>query len=83
MSELSALANDAIDPSLAITVSELHGSVVGIAVCGPEKFSMQHLVDLLGVDALSNEAAVDSFVSAALQALAADDLSFSPMLARS
>lgn len=81
MSDLYALALNAIrDQAQSLSISELHGAVVGIGVCGEQSFSLQSLVDLLGVDALSDENDVEAFVNASLEMLFADDMSFTPLL---
>lgn len=79
MSDLYALALNSIrDQAQSLSISELHGAVVGIGVCGA--FTLQSLVDLLGVDALSDENDVEAFVSASLENLFADDMSFALLL---
>ena len=81
MSDLYALALNAIrDQAQSLSTSELHGAVVGIGVCSEQSFSLQSLVDLLGVDALSDENDVEAFVNASLEILFADDMSFTPLL---
>ncbi len=81
LSDLHALALNAIrDPAQSLSISELHGAVVGIGVCTEQSFSLQSLVDLLGVDALSDENDVEAFVNASLEILFADDMSFTPLL---
>ena len=82
MSELETLANLAIvDPAQSPSVSELHGAVVGIGVCNELSFSLQGLIDLFGVEALSTQASVEEFVNSALHALSAPDMSFALLLA--
>jgi len=79
LSDLYALALNSIrDQAQSLSISELHGAVVGIGVCGA--FTLQSLVDLLGVDALSDENDVEAFVSASLENLFADDMSFALLL---
>ena len=81
LSDLHALALNAIrDQAQSLSISELHGAVVGIGVCNEQSFSLQSLVDLLGVDALSDENDVEAFVNASLEILFADDMSFTPLL---
>jgi hypothetical protein len=81
LSDLDALALNAIrDQAQSLSTSELHGAVVGIGVCSEQSFSLQSLVDLLGVDALSDENDVEAFVNASLEILFADDMSFTPLL---
>ncbi len=79
--DLSALALDAAaGPASALSASELHGAVVGIAVASTETFSLQTLVDLLGADALASAASVEPFVRESLTQLMAEDMSFAPLL---
>ena len=81
LSDLHTLALNAIrDQAQSLSISELHGAVVGIAVCNEQAFSLQSLVDLLGVDALSDENDVEVFVNESLETLFADDMSFTPLL---
>jgi uncharacterized protein YgfB (UPF0149 family) len=81
VSDLLALALNAIDgPVATLSVSELHGAVVGAGVAGPELYVPQVLIDLLGADALADLDSVQAFVNAALDALQAPDMSFSPLL---
>jgi len=77
MADLSALALNAID---TLSVPEIHGVVCGLAVWQADQFPLQELVDLVGVDALTDEYSVQAFVSAAVEALLADDMSFAPLL---
>ena len=79
--DLTALAINAVaGPGGGLSVSELHGAVIGIAVARLETFSLQALVDLLGADALSSEADLAPFVSESLAGLLAQDLSFTLLL---
>lgn len=77
MSDLTALA---LDAAHQVSVAELHGAVCGIAACGCEIFPMQELVDLMGVDLLTDEDAVARFVHATIEALFSEDMSFTPLL---
>ena len=77
MSDLTALA---LDAAHQVSVPELHGAVCGIAACGCELFPMQELVDLIGVDVLTDEAAVVGFVQAVIDDLFAEDMRFAPLL---
>jgi uncharacterized protein len=79
--DLTALAINAVaGPGGGLSVSELHGAVIGIAVANLQTFSLQALVDLLGADALSSEADLAPFVNESLAALLAQDLSFMLLL---
>ena len=81
MSDLTALAMRAIDgPVAKLSISDLHGAVTGIAVSNPDVFIVQSLVDLLGAEALSDQATVQAFVNAAVEELHKQDFSFSVML---
>ena len=78
---LESLAADGVSASpQGVSPSELHGAVVGIGAWDTERFELQDLVDLIGVDALSDEARVSEFVGASLDALYAEDMSFAPLL---
>ena len=77
--DLELLASEALEDD-GLSASELHGAVVGIGVCDVEHFQLQDLVDLLGADALSTGESVGEFVSASLDALYAEDMSFKPLL---
>lgn len=80
-SDLALLAINAVaGPGGGLSVSELHGAVVGIAVADLDAFSLQALVDLLGADALSGEEDLAPFVSESLAQLLAQDMSFTPLL---
>jgi uncharacterized protein YgfB (UPF0149 family) len=79
--DLTALAmNAAAGPVGGLSLSELHGAVIGIAVADYEAFSLHELVQLLGADALSSEDDVVPFVRESLDQLMAEDLSFMPLL---
>jgi uncharacterized protein YgfB (UPF0149 family) len=77
VSDLTALALNAAD---RLSVEELHGAVCGLAVCFGDDLPLQDLVELVGVDALTDERAVARFVAAALAELEADDMRFAPLL---
>ena len=77
MSDLSALA---LNASATLSSWELHGVVCGLAVSEPREYLLQELVDLVGVDALTDETSVEAFVSMTLDELAAEDMSFAPLL---
>lgn len=79
--DLTALAMNAVaGPGGGLSVSELHGAVIGIAVADIESFSLQALVDLLGADALAGEEDLEPFVSETLAQLLAEDMSFTPLV---
>lgn len=80
MSDLTALA---LNAAHRLSVAELHGAVCGFAVSagsGGTAFPLADLVALVGVDALTDEVALDEFVAATLAELRADDLRFMPLL---
>jgi uncharacterized protein YgfB (UPF0149 family) len=77
MADLTALALNAVD---TLSVSEIHGVVCGLAIWQEENFHLQELIDLVGVDALTDEFSVEAFVNASVEALTAEDMSFSPLL---
>lgn len=77
MADLTALAQNAVD---TLSVAEIHGVVCGLAVWQDGDFHLQELIDLVGVDALTDESSVEAFVSASDEALRAEDMSFAPLL---
>ncbi len=79
--ELEVLALEAVaGPGGGLTVPELHGAAIGIGVTDAERFELQDLVDLLGADALADGETVARFVNDSLEALHAEDMSFTPLL---
>ena len=79
--ELEVLALEAASgPGGGLTVPELHGATIGIGVTDSSRFELQDLVDLLGTDALADGETVARFVNDALEALHAEDMSFTPVL---
>ena len=70
----------ALNAAATLSPWELHGVVCGLAVCEPQSFNLQELVDLVGVDALTDEMSVEAFVTSSLAELAAEDLSFALLL---
>jgi len=81
LEELEALALEAAGgPERGLTAAEIHGAAVGIGAADPDRFELQDLVDLLGPDVLSDAEAVERFVTAALDALYAPDMSFTLLL---
>jgi len=77
VTDLSALALNAVN---RIPVAELHGIVCGLAACGGDDLPLQDLVELVGVDSLTDEASVAEFVLAAVAELEASDMRFAPLL---
>lgn len=82
VSDLTALALNAAD---RLPVAELHGAVCGLAVCycgagHSESLPVADLLALLGVDALTDQISVERFVSASVDELQSEDLSFAPLL---
>ena len=77
MADLTALALNAAD---TLSVAEIHGVVCGLAVWQEDGFHLQELIDLVGVDALTDEFNVEAFVSASVESLEAQDMSFAPLL---
>ena len=77
MSDLTALA---LDAAHQVSVAELHGAICGVAACGLEEFPLQELVDLIGVDLLTDEASVSRLVDASIDELFSEDLRFLPLL---
>ncbi len=77
MSDLTALACNA---ARKLPIAELHGAVCGLAACHGEALPVQDLVELVGAEALTDQAAVERFVSASVSGLEAEDMSFAPLL---
>lgn len=77
MTELTALA---LNAAHQLSVAELHGVVCGLVVSHPEALPLQDLVELVGADALTDEASVAAFVAQSADELRAEDLSFAPLL---
>ncbi|MDH3644782.1 MAG: UPF0149 family protein [Gammaproteobacteria bacterium] len=77
MTDLTALA---LNAAQSLSVAEIHGVVCGLAVWQPERFELQELTDLVGVDALTDEFSVEAFVNGSVEALQAEDMSFAPLL---
>jgi len=79
--ELEVLAREAAcGPEQGLSSAELHGATMGIGVVGADYFELQDLVDLLGTEALSDAERVARFVNEALDALYAEDMSFTLLL---
>jgi uncharacterized protein len=77
VTDLTALA---LKAAHQLPVAELHGAVCGLAVRYGDELPLQDLVELLGVDALTDERSVATFAAATLEALEADDLRFTLLL---
>ncbi len=77
MSDLYTLA---INATRELTPAELHGAICGLAVCCSEEFPLENLLALVGVDAVTDEFSVESFVAASIESLGAQDMSFEPLL---
>lgn len=82
MADLTALALAAANE---LTAAELHGAVCALAACeGAEAAASDTLVGdlvaLLGVDALTDQAALEAFIDASIEDLRHEDLSFAPLL---
>jgi len=75
--DLGALA---LSAAHQLPVAELHGVVCGLAVCFGDDLPLQELVELVGVDVLTDERAVAQFVAASLQELEAADMRFALLL---
>ncbi len=79
MADLTALALAAANE---ISAAELHGAVCALAACdGADADTLiGDLVALLGVDALTDQTAVEAFVDASMADLRREDMSFAPLL---
>ncbi|MFU8814221.1 MAG: UPF0149 family protein [Pseudomonadales bacterium] len=75
--DLSALA---LSAAHQLAPAELHGVVCGLAVCYGDDLPLQELVELVGVDALTDQRSVARFVAASLQNLEAPDMRFALLL---
>lgn len=67
--------------AFSIEPEELHGMVCGMAVNGRPEFVLSELVDLVGVDALSDQESLGVFVNAALDELHDQNMVFQPLIA--
>lgn len=77
MSDLTALA---LNAAHQLPVAELHGAVCGLGVCHGADTPTVDVVALIGEEALTHQGAVEDFVSAAVDELQAEDMSFAPLL---
>lgn len=77
MTDLTALA---LNAAHQLPVAELHGAVCGLGVCLGDDTPAGDVIALLGTEALTDQTSVEAFVSAAVAALHAEDLSFAPLL---
>lgn len=77
MSDLTALA---LNAAHQLPVAELHGAVCGLGVCHGEAVPIQDLIELVGVEALTDQASVEAFVTASVAELRSEDMSFAPEL---
>ncbi len=78
MSELRIQAEMA---AFSIQPEELHGMVCGMAVNGRHEFVLSEFVDLVGVDALSDQESLGVFVNSALDELHDQNMIFQPLIA--
>lgn len=77
VSDLTALA---LNAAHELPVAELHGVVCGLAACHPPTLPVTDVVELVGIEALTDQDAVEEFVSACVDDLHAEDLRFTPLL---
>ena len=77
MADLSSLA---LNASLTLSLSELHGVVCGIAACHVDDFELSALVQLVCAEALADEERVGEFVEATITTMLAEDMSFEVLL---
>ena len=78
MSELRIQAEMA---AFSIEPEELHGMVCGMAVNGSPEFVLSDFVDLVGIDALSDQESLGAFVNSALDELHDQNMIFQPLIA--
>ena len=67
--------------AFSIEPEELHGTVCGMAVNGRPEFVLSELIDLVGVDALSDQESIGAFVNATLDELHDQNMVFQPLIA--
>lgn len=77
MTDLTALA---LNAAHQLPVAELHGAVCGLGVCHGRALPVQDLIELVGVDALTDQPSVEAFVAASVDDLEAEDMRFAPLL---
>lgn len=78
MSELRIHAEMA---AYSIEPEELHGMVCGMAVNGNHEFVLGNFIDFVGIDALSDQESLGTFVNAALDELHDQNMIFQPLVA--
>ena len=78
MSELRIHAEMA---AYSIEPDELHGMVCGMAVNGNHEFVLSDFIDFVGIDALSDQESLGTFVNAALDELHDQNMIFQPLVA--
>ena len=78
MSELRIHAEMA---AYSIEPEELHGMVCGMAVNGNHEFVLSDFIDFVGIDALSDQESLGTFVNAALDELHDQNMIFQPLVA--
>lgn len=78
MSDLRIHAEMAV---FSIEPEELHGMICGMAVNGQREFVLSDLIDLVSVDALSDQESLGVFVNAALDELHDQNMIFQPLIA--
>jgi uncharacterized protein YgfB (UPF0149 family) len=67
--------------AFSIEPEELHGLVCGMAVNGRHEFILSEFIDLVGVDALSDQESLGVFVNATLDELHDQNMVFQPLIA--
>ena len=80
LDDSNQLANLALDAARSLSIAELHGAAVGLAVHGGERLNVEELVALLGADALEDAGSTELFIEATLAQLHSADLTFAPLL---
>jgi uncharacterized protein YgfB (UPF0149 family) len=77
---VSDLERQAQNASSILPAAELHGLVCGFAAGNPAEFSLSDFVQLVGTDALTDEAAIGEFVGGVLDVLYSPDMDFMPVI---
>ena len=69
-----------MEAARSISIAELHGAAVGLAVHGQQALTVEDLVALLGAQAVEDAGTLERFIQATLNSLLADDMTFTPLL---
>jgi uncharacterized protein len=78
--DVTDLAALALAAAPQLPPAELHGVVCGLAVCFGDDLPLEELVELVGIDTLTDQRSVAAFVAVSIHALEADDMRFALLL---